>query len=146
MGSVGYRVWDPIKGKVFNVGVSHIDESVHPRWWRKENDGEELVNDIDEINFPDLDVDVVEGEREGGQECDQPMPILVEDSSDEEGGEAAIDGDNDDWEPGDDAQCSRWKGDTSMVQCLRELKKKMSQGTATRRGRVCHRYDTSRCI
>ena len=48
--------------------------------------------------------------------------------------------------PGTMPQWSRWKGDTSMVQCLRELKKKMSQGTATGRGGVCHRYDTSRRI
>ena len=70
---------------------------------KRQNDGGELVDDIDEINCPNLGVDVVEREREGGQECDQPMLVLVEDSSDEEGGEAAIDGDNDDWGPRDDA-------------------------------------------
>ena len=31
-GSVGYRVWDPIRGKVFNVGVPHVDGSVQPGW------------------------------------------------------------------------------------------------------------------
>ena len=106
MGSVGYRVWDPIRGKVFNVGVPHIDESVQPGWWRKENNGGELVDDIEEIVFPDLAVDVVGGELEGGQECDQPMPVLVEDSSDDEGGEGDGNnggGDDDSWGPDDDA-------------------------------------------
>ena len=29
-GSVGYRVWDPPRGNIFNVGVPDIDESVEP--------------------------------------------------------------------------------------------------------------------
>ena len=24
--SVGYRVWDPVRGNVYNVGVPHVDE------------------------------------------------------------------------------------------------------------------------
>ena len=30
--SVGYRVWDPVRGKVYNVGVPHINEDVHLGW------------------------------------------------------------------------------------------------------------------
>ena len=30
--SVGYRVWDPVRGKVFNVGVPFLDENVDPSW------------------------------------------------------------------------------------------------------------------
>ena len=26
-GSVGYRVWDPVRGEVFNVGVPNVDEN-----------------------------------------------------------------------------------------------------------------------
>ena len=105
MGSVGYRVWDPIKGKVFNVGVPHVDESVQPGWWRKEIDGGELVDDIEEIVFPDLGVAVVEEEMEGEKRNDQSMPVLVEDSSDEEedGGGGTGGGDDDSWGPDDDA-------------------------------------------
>ena len=43
-GSVGYWVWDPVRGKVFNVGVPHIDENVAPGWWRK---GEGAAADVD---------------------------------------------------------------------------------------------------
>ena len=28
--SVGYRVWDPVRGKIYNVGVPHVDEDVQP--------------------------------------------------------------------------------------------------------------------
>ena len=110
MRSVGYRVWDPIRGKVFNVGVSHIDESVQPGWWRKENNGGGLVDDIEETIFPDLDVGVVGREIAKVQEHDPPMPALVEDNSDEEEGEDGGDGngndgggDDDSWGPDDDA-------------------------------------------
>ena len=106
MGSVGYRVWDPIRGKVFNVGVPHINESVQPGWWRKENNVGELVDDIDEIVFLDLGVDVVGEETKGGQECDPQMHVLVEDSSDEEEREGdgnGEGGDDDSWGPDDDA-------------------------------------------
>ena len=89
-----------MRGKIFDVGVLYIDESVQPGWWRKENGGGEHVDDIEEINFPDLGVDVVEGGKEWGQEFDQLLPLLVEDSGNEEGGEDAIDEDNDDWDPG----------------------------------------------
>ena len=36
IGSVGYRVWDPVRGKVYNVGVPHVDEDVQPGWWKKD--------------------------------------------------------------------------------------------------------------
>ena len=56
-GSVGYRVWDPARGKVFNVGVPNVDENVEAGWWRKVVDGGEF-DDVDPIMFPDLNDDV----------------------------------------------------------------------------------------
>ena len=53
---VGYRVWDPVRGKVFNVGVPFVDEDVKPQWWRKVVDGG-AVEEVEEFIFPDLDVD-----------------------------------------------------------------------------------------
>ena len=105
-GSVGYRVWDPTRGKVFNVGVPHVDENVEPGWWRQGGDGGERFDDIEEINFPDLDVDVAQRAGEQGmiQVVDPQMPFLVEDSSDDEGdGNGVDDGGDDEWGPDDDA-------------------------------------------
>ena len=31
--NVGYRVWDPVRGAVFNTGVPDVDEAVEPGWW-----------------------------------------------------------------------------------------------------------------
>ena len=33
--SICYRVWDPSRGKVFKVGVSHVDEDFCVQTWRK---------------------------------------------------------------------------------------------------------------
>ena len=33
--SVGYRVWDLVRGKVFNVGMPCVDEDVLFGWWKK---------------------------------------------------------------------------------------------------------------
>ena len=30
--SLSYRVWDPVKGKVLNVGGAEFDEEVEPGW------------------------------------------------------------------------------------------------------------------
>ena len=59
VGSVGYRVWDPVRGKVCNLGVPDIDENVAPRWWRGEDIGGEIVDDIKEVVFPDLEADII---------------------------------------------------------------------------------------
>lgn len=48
--SVGYRVWDPVRNKIFNVGVPHIDEDVLPGWWRK-SDGVGVGVEVDEEEF-----------------------------------------------------------------------------------------------
>ena len=82
--SMGYRVWDPVRGKVFNVGVPHVDEDVQPKWWRKDTGVGEPV-DVDEFVFPDLAVDKNEGAAKQVQAPEQEMPELVEDSSDDEG-------------------------------------------------------------
>lgn len=106
--SVGYRVWDPVRGKVFNVGVPDIDESVEPGWWKKGAAGV-VVEDLDPIIFPDLEDDFpaisdVEVEAEA---VDEVLPELVEDESDdegdEEGGGDGGGGAGDDWGPEDDA-------------------------------------------
>ena len=100
-GSVGYRVWDPIRGKVFNVGVPDVDENVEAGWWRKGVGGGDF-DDVGPVRFPDLndDVDVVEEST-----LQLEMPALVEDSSDDEGedGEGGGDDDDDGWGPSDDA-------------------------------------------
>ena len=54
--SVGYRVWDPVRGKVYDAGVAFVDEDVKPGWWRKADDGG-VIEEEEEFIFPDLDVD-----------------------------------------------------------------------------------------
>ena len=97
IGSVGYRVWDPVRGKVFNVGVPDVDENVEAGWWRKSVDNGEF-DDVEPVRFPDLNDEVASV----GEVIHQlEIPDLVEDSSDgeeEEGG-----GESDDWGPDDDA-------------------------------------------
>ena len=102
-GSVGYRVWDPIRGKVFNVGVPDVDENVEAGWWRKTVDGGEF-DDVEPVRFPDLN----DGVTTVGETTHQlEMPDLVEDSSDDEdegegdGNDGG--GEDDDWGPDDDA-------------------------------------------
>ena len=102
VGSVGYRVWDPVRGKVFNVGVPAIDENVSPGWWRSEDIGGEIVDDMSEIVFPDLEAAIIPVvEQEPEQEVMTQIPILVEDSSDEEGEDD--DDADEEWGPNDDA-------------------------------------------
>ena len=106
IGSVGYRVWDPVRGKVYNVGVPHVDEDVQPGWWRKDtSQGGDEENEV--ILFPDLNVDnaqVAVEVEEVPQEVEPQLPDLVEDSSDDEDeGDGAGGGDDDEWGPADDA-------------------------------------------
>ena len=105
--SVGYRVWDPVRGKVFNVGVPFVDEDVQPGWWREVVDGG-VLEEVEEFVFPDLAVDnfqqnvgpVDAATVEGGEQ----LPELVEDSSDDEDDdEGPGGGDDDQWGPEDDA-------------------------------------------
>ena len=113
--SVGYRVWDPVRGKIYNVGVPHVDEDVQPGWWKKdtEQEGEE-ENEV--LRFPDLDVDnaqVAVGVEEVPQEVEpQGLPELFEDSSDDEDeGDGADNGNHDDeWGPEDDAPVNPVRG------------------------------------
>ena len=82
--SVGYQVWDPLRGKVYNVGVPHVDEDFQLGWWRKEAEGG-VADGFEEIMFPDLGVDKVQvAEHEIPQIAEPLMPDLVEDSNDEE--------------------------------------------------------------
>ena len=104
VGSVGYRVWDPVRGKVFNVGVPDVDENVEAGWWRRTVDGGEF-DGVEPIRFPDLNDDVT---SVGEVNLQLEMPVLVEDSSDdeEEGGGDEGGGEDDDWGPDDDAPAS----------------------------------------
>ena len=102
-GSVGYRVWDPIRGKVFNVGVPDVDENVEAGWWRKGIDGV-VIDDLEPVRFPDLGDDVAAEVEVASQ--NETLPFLVEDSSDDEAeeGDEPDGGDEDDsWGPADDA-------------------------------------------
>ena len=110
--SVGYRVWDPVRGKVFNVAVPFVDEDVKPGWWRKVDGGGEL-QEVEEIIFPDLNVDNSQQQQQvqqGGEhtavvdgEVEPLMPVLVEDSSDDEDDGEGPGGEDDQWGPEDDA-------------------------------------------
>ena len=55
--SVGYRVWDPVRGKVYNVAVQFVDGNVEPSWWRKWNGGG-AAKEVEGIIFPSLPVDI----------------------------------------------------------------------------------------
>ena len=55
--SPSYRVWDPVKGKVINVGGAEFDEEVEPGWWKRLGEvGSRLQDDGPEVAFPDLAV------------------------------------------------------------------------------------------
>ena len=64
--SVGYRMWDPVRGKMFNVGVPHVDEGVLPGWWKKAS-GVGAVSVEEEFVFPNL---VQEREKEAEMEVE----------------------------------------------------------------------------
>ena len=79
-----------------------IDENVAPGWWRSEDIGGEIVDDMEEVVFPDLGADIIPGVVHGPEQEDtSQIPILVEDSSDEEDGDDG--GDDEEWGPSDDA-------------------------------------------
>ena len=61
--SVGYRVWDPVRGKVFNVAVPFIDEDIESGWWRKA-DGGGGVQEEEEIISPDIPVDNLQQQQQ----------------------------------------------------------------------------------
>ena len=107
--SVGYRVWDPVRGKVYNVGVPFVDEDVKPGWWRKVDDGG-VVEEVEEFILPDLDVDSSQQIQQAGEhthaadgEVEPLMPDMVEDSNDDEDDGEGPGGDDDQWGPEDDA-------------------------------------------
>ena len=90
--SVDYQVWDPVRGKVFDVGVPFLDENVEPGWWKVPSGGSGVIEEEDEVQFPDLDVDsspqlqqMVEMQGVVGGGVEPEMPELVEDSSDDDG-------------------------------------------------------------
>lgn len=101
--SVGYRVWDPVRGKVFNVGVPFVDEDVRPGWWRKDGGGG-VADEVEEFIFPDLDVDSSQHLELEDVGEEPSMPDLVEDSSDDEEDGDDLGGGDDQWGPEDDAE------------------------------------------
>ena len=45
MSSNSYRVWDPVKHTIYNVGSPTFDEAAKPGWWRKSTAAAALVAD-----------------------------------------------------------------------------------------------------
>ena len=103
-------MWDPVRGKVFNVGVPFVDEDVEPGWWRTADNGG-VAEVVDEFIFPDLAVDNSQQQVQQGRDrvaavdggVESPMPELVEDSSDDEDDGEGPGGGDDEWGPEDDA-------------------------------------------
>ena len=73
--------------------------------------------------------------QHGTPECDLPIPVLVEGSSDEEDGGDAIDGGNDDWGPEDDAPSGgKEEGDVDDVVLEAALADEPRHSNRERRG------------
>ena len=66
--SPSYRVWDPVKGKVLNVGGADFDEEVEPEWWKKRGEVGATLKDEEPVEFPDLAI--------VGDDSDSPFPPL----------------------------------------------------------------------
>ena len=49
--SVGYGVWDPVRGVVFNTRVPIFYKAVEPGWWRKEKVGLPAQDDKNRISL-----------------------------------------------------------------------------------------------
>ena len=100
--SPSYRVWDPVKGKVLNAGGCKFDEEVGPGWWLGAREaGAGIKTEDGGVQFPD--------EPSAGEDGNPfppvlplppppPLPLsdaadedelppLVEDDSDNEGGD-----------------------------------------------------------
>lgn len=105
--NVGYRVWDPVRGQIFNTGVPTFDKTVELGWWRKEKVGLPAQDDSEAFVFPNLEDGgglAVEDEAHQ-EEDDESLPILVEDSSDDDDDDEDGDegGGGFGWGPEDDA-------------------------------------------
>ena len=53
MSNNSYRVWDPVKHTIYNVGSPAFDETAKPGWWRKSTAAAAPVAD-EQVIFPDL--------------------------------------------------------------------------------------------
>ena len=77
--SPSYRVWDPAKGKVLNLGGADFDEDVEPGWWKGMGEVEAGIRDDGiEVEFPDLEVPEVR-EVPGTPGPPAPPPPLAAD-------------------------------------------------------------------
>lgn len=93
--SVGYKIWNPTKGKVGNVGshFAHLDEDAQPGWWRKDAGCGGNFEQEEEMYFPNfqrgakVEGGAVDDENDEGGRGEAEIPALVEDSSDDEDGE-----------------------------------------------------------
>ena len=106
---------------MFNVGVPFLDEDVAPGWWKEPNTAG-VIEQEEVFQFPDLDVDsTLQGgsvdvgvDAEGG-DGEAEMPVLVEDSSDDEGDDEVHEGGFDDWGEDDDAPVIPVREGVSLV-------------------------------
>ena len=58
------------------MGVPDVDESFEPRWWRKEG-SENSFDDVEEVEFPDLEDDVAQGGGQVTLQLDQEWFVLL---------------------------------------------------------------------
>ena len=92
--SPSYRVWDPVKGKVLNVGGADFDEDVEPGWWKKIGEVGATLKEEDSVEFPDLAIDGDDSislplppPSPPADDGEEETPELLEDDSNNEGGE-----------------------------------------------------------
>ena len=157
--SVGYRVWDPARGKVFNVGVPFLDEDVVPGWWKVPNTAG-AIEEEEVFQFPDLDVDstlqgqqVVDELEVVGEGGEAGLPELVEDSSDDDDDDDVDNihgGGFDDWGAEDDAPVDPVREGVETVDEVggeqsTEQPTPVEPRQSSRERRGCHHFATSRC-
>ena len=66
--SPAYRIWDPRKKRVMNVGSPSFDEAAEPGWWQAKKGGEVEKEEEPQVKFP-----LLEDEDEG----DPPAALRV---------------------------------------------------------------------
>ena len=112
--SPSYRVWDPVKGKVLNVGGAEFDEEVGPGWWRTQGEiGATVKDEREDVEFPDLSTSA-DAEDQNAPEVEDappppPSPPPLPSNSEEDGELPELYEDSSDDEGDDDAQPMRFR-------------------------------------